>query len=232
MKKSGFTLIELSIVLIIVSLIISGVIVGSSLIEANRIRNLISSFNNYQSAINVFRTKYDSLPGDMNNATQFFTSSSLTINNGNGDGKITWGDTGTQKENLYAWQHLALAGIIKGTYTGTSSTPYFNLGVNIPEIRNLNAGFDFAYNNKNILSIGSPNGAYTSATTAQLLNGPILTTNIAYGIDNKMDDGNPSTGNIITKFGNNITSGCISSDGLSYIFSDNTVSCISWYLFY
>ena len=56
--KSGFTLIELSILLVIVGLIVGGVLVGRDLIPAAGIRAQISQIEKYQSAVNAFRREY------------------------------------------------------------------------------------------------------------------------------------------------------------------------------
>ena len=57
-KSAGFTLIELSIVLVIIGLIIGGVLVGRDLIAAAQVRAQISQIEKYQTAVNTFRGKY------------------------------------------------------------------------------------------------------------------------------------------------------------------------------
>jgi prepilin-type N-terminal cleavage/methylation domain-containing protein len=64
--RSGFTLIELSIVLVIIGLIAGGVLVGRDLIEAARIRQQITEIEQFKTAVNTFRIKYNGLPGDLN----------------------------------------------------------------------------------------------------------------------------------------------------------------------
>ena len=64
-RKSGFTLIELSIVLVIIGLIIGGVLVGQDLINAATIRAQISQIEKYNTAVRAFELKYGYLPGDM-----------------------------------------------------------------------------------------------------------------------------------------------------------------------
>ena len=89
--KNAFTLIELSIVLVIVGLITGGILVAQTLIHQAEIRNQIKQLQEYQTAYNVFKLKYSCVPGDCNNATTLFgTTDSFgnAINNGDGDGKI------------------------------------------------------------------------------------------------------------------------------------------------
>src|ERR1700735_2969244 len=63
--QRGFTLIELSIVLVIIGLIVGGVLVGQDLIRAADVRAQISQIEKYQTAVNTFRGKYGYLPGDI-----------------------------------------------------------------------------------------------------------------------------------------------------------------------
>lgn len=85
-KKQGFTLIELTMVLVIIGLIVGAVLVGQDLIYAAKVRKEISKAERFDATINTFRLKYNSLPGDMRNPEQFGLSASGT--GGDGDRKI------------------------------------------------------------------------------------------------------------------------------------------------
>lgn len=63
--QRGFTLIELSIVLVIIGLIVGGVLVGQDLIRAAAVRGQISQIEKYKTAANTFLGKYGYLPGDI-----------------------------------------------------------------------------------------------------------------------------------------------------------------------
>src|SRR3984885_3925644 len=63
--QACFTLIELSIVLVIIGLIVGGVLVGQDLIKAAEIRATVSQIEKYNTAANTFQTKYNALPGDV-----------------------------------------------------------------------------------------------------------------------------------------------------------------------
>ena len=63
--RSGFTLIELAIVLVIIGLLAGGVLVGQHLIKAAEIRATISQIERYNTATNTFKGKYGALPGDI-----------------------------------------------------------------------------------------------------------------------------------------------------------------------
>ncbi len=66
-KNFAFSLIELSIVLIIIGLLVAGVTGGASLIESAKIRRAITEFNNIKVGFNAFYTAKDRVPGDLNN---------------------------------------------------------------------------------------------------------------------------------------------------------------------
>jgi prepilin-type N-terminal cleavage/methylation domain-containing protein len=72
----GFTLIELSIVLVIIGLIVGGVLIGQDLIKAARMRSQVSQIEQYDATVNTFRGKYNAMPGDLRNAANFFNGTS------------------------------------------------------------------------------------------------------------------------------------------------------------
>src|SRR5271166_3486100 len=99
-KEKGFTLIELSIVLVIIGLIVGAILVGRDMIKAAEIRSTISQEEKYQASVNTFRLKYAALPGDMLStqavAFGFFSLASTiagTPGNQDGNGLIEGGQT-------------------------------------------------------------------------------------------------------------------------------------------
>jgi prepilin-type N-terminal cleavage/methylation domain-containing protein len=137
--KHGFSLIELSIVLVILGLLTGGILAGKSLIRASELRSVSTEYSRYVTAAHAFRDKYFALPGDMINASAVWgaldgndgtgsdcrgESSGLPTCNGNGDGQICPGaacSAATYEASLI-WKHLANAGMIEGSYTGNAAT--------------------------------------------------------------------------------------------------------------
>lgn len=140
--RHGFTLIELSIVLVIIGLIVGGVLVGRDLIKAAEIRAQIKLVEEFKTAANAFKLKYGYLPADIPPAQAaqlgFFTFTGtyagksrlapfgppygyLVYGYGNNNGRIDQGE-------LYLfWQHLSEAKLIAGTYGGsTGGVNYLN----------------------------------------------------------------------------------------------------------
>lgn len=86
-RTSGFTLIELSIVLVIIGLVIGGILVGQDLIKAAELRATISQKEKFDSAVNTFRNKFGGKPGDLSNFVYFsgqLTTGGMTGANGRG----------------------------------------------------------------------------------------------------------------------------------------------------
>ena len=131
--NSGFTLIEMAIVLVIVGLVVSGIVLGRSVIRQSEINSAISDEQKYAQAALNFQQKYGALPGDFATATSYWTASTtgcttypttaaVTCNgDGNGQIGITYGSsTPAEAEEVLFWQHLDLAQMIPGSYTASS----------------------------------------------------------------------------------------------------------------
>lgn len=132
-SRHGFSLVELSVVLVVIGLMVGGILGGRSLIKAAELREVIHEAETYQAALNTFVVRYEQYPGDMIDAQSFWgvahaTASTcraldkLTVNGTcNGDGDQEIGGTGTAKysEHYLFWHHLQYAGLIEGEYSGT-----------------------------------------------------------------------------------------------------------------
>lgn len=127
-RESGFTLIELSIVLVIIGLIVAGVLVGQDLIKAAEIRAEVSELQNLDAAANTFHNKYGSIPGDIVNGVNFFAAAdvaagatcALTVP-GNGSLEDCAGTTATlDGEPAAFWKQLADAALIPNQITDTN----------------------------------------------------------------------------------------------------------------
>src|ERR1700691_4635745 len=68
-SEKGFTLIELSIVLVIIGLIVGGILTGQDLIKAAEQRATLAQIEKYNTAVNTFRNKFGGIPGDLPAAT-------------------------------------------------------------------------------------------------------------------------------------------------------------------
>ncbi len=138
-EYQGFSLVELSVVLVILGLLTGGILTGKSLIRASELRAVVEEFDNYRAAVIMFEDKYYAFPGDIDNATDFWgiragttgsdaacwtaTSTSEATCNGNGDGFIRFQGGMNGVEVFLFWQHLANAGLIQeGQFAGRSAS--------------------------------------------------------------------------------------------------------------
>jgi len=112
-QQSGFTLIEIAIVLVIIGLLLGGVLKGQELITAARVRNLISNQDGIKAAYFGFLDRYRALPGDYGqaNAVANIPGCAACLG-GNANGQIAGAD-----EPQILWEHLSKAGFITGSYT-------------------------------------------------------------------------------------------------------------------
>lgn len=168
-SQRGFTLVELSIVLVILGLLVGGVLSGQSLIHAAELRAVGTEYRQYQTALGAFRDKYIALPGDLPNAVSFWgaaaggqargydaacaavttAATGTETCNGNGDGVIGYdgyiaSSVDSSYETFRVWQHLANAGLVEGTYSGVEYVPNTQpaqAGVNVPVSRIRDGGW-------------------------------------------------------------------------------------------
>ena len=63
-RQSGFTLIEIAIVLVIIGLLLGGILKGQELINSARVKNLGTDFRNIPLFIYGYQDKFKALPGD------------------------------------------------------------------------------------------------------------------------------------------------------------------------
>lgn len=180
-NREGFTLVELSIVLVIIGLIIGGVLTGQQIIQNARITNAVNGIQAFEAQFQTYAQNYGSLPGDDSGATTRFPSlaSGQTSVNGNGDGKVGTGSsfdtadtTGTTAESRLVWTHLRAAGLVKNQATdGQPANPFGGI-------------------------YGFQNGAFTSAFTTTALCLSKVPAGAAQAIDSKLDDGVSNAGTV------------------------------------
>lgn len=121
--RQGFTLIELSIVLIIIGLIVGGVLVTVDMIHAVKLQKQISQIQEYKAAMQTFEAKYSCVAGDCSDAVDFGLGTLADRHNGNGNGEIGtgriegcmrgWYQNSNMAETMNVFMHLQKAELIK-----------------------------------------------------------------------------------------------------------------------
>ncbi|MDX2144091.1 MAG: prepilin-type N-terminal cleavage/methylation domain-containing protein [Rhodospirillaceae bacterium] len=215
-RQKGFTLIEMSIVLIIIGLIIGGILKGQELIESSRQKNLITNIDAVRAAVSTFADRFSATPGDFSLA-----STRLNASTGNGGGNGEVGTTATsaaamdalvgtgataigatatnESESQLFWCHLTIANLIGNSSTNcAAAATTFGQGSPLPSAAYPNAGYTVAYgthetDSRRSLWLRVHRAAGTALTNAATR---AFSSKTMAEIDGKYDDGLPARGTI------------------------------------
>jgi prepilin-type N-terminal cleavage/methylation domain-containing protein len=177
-QQSGFTLVEIAIVLVIIGLLLGGVLKGQELITQAKIKNVANDLNGLTAAAYSYQDRYKRLAGDDPGAVRWSiipaaTATQTNIGNNALNGTYQ-SNTNTDESRLF-WADLRLAGFIAGpvdTLPNAASQP-------------LNAAGGI---------IGAQNGAF--GLPGLVICTGSLPAKIAQAIDSQFDDGDARTGNV------------------------------------
>lgn len=244
-NNNAFTLIELSVVIVIIGLIVAGIVAGQSLVLQAQLRNVVSEHSGLMQAIQSFRLQYNQFPGDINNAHDYWGSDcAADPDHCNGDNNKTIHyhlGLGVDNEGLRAMQHLVLAGLLEGSYTGVgvaSGSVVGGINAPVSKLREgsilIGARAHFitsaSIDNKNVRTIilfGKDRPSFHNTAA-------MFKVAEASSLDAKIDDGVPLTGQF---FGTNAGVGpnpCTNgSNGAlsSYRLDIDDVACIAFFVF-
>lgn len=235
----GFSLVELSIVLVIIGLIVGGVLVGQDMIRAAEIRSTIAQVEKYNTAVNTFRDKYANIPGDMlsTDATRFgFTArGGAATNRGDGDRLLEAPGSGLLlgTETGLFWRDLSQVALIDngfvtltdaGTGLGNGGTAIALAAMDqfLPQA-NIGQGHYIT-----VHSAGGRNYFQLSRVTAVSNAGVYtlenaMTPQTAFNIDDKLDDGNPTNGSVVATWSVSALNATLANAGGTLAFgADNT----------
>jgi prepilin-type N-terminal cleavage/methylation domain-containing protein len=180
-KQSGFTLVEIAIVLVIIGLLLGGILKGQELVQNARVRNVADQQSSIKAAYYAFQDRYRALPGDYKDASKNIPNVTKDPAKPEllGNGKIE------ADERAFAWWHLTGAGFLscsecaKGVAAGDAPS-----ASNSPT--NAYGGFLYIEFDKTYEG--------NSSETNNLKSGAQLPSNVLSEVDRKIDDGNPATG--------------------------------------
>lgn len=203
-SRAGFTLIELSIVLVIIGLIVGGVLVGRDLIYAARIRSQVTQLSKFNVAVNTFYGKYGTVPGDLlqRDVIKFgFTDYTYAYGDGNGivndnllvDDTTSWADEPVMFFSQLGDAKLTEAYTYRYPNPGMLTNPR-----SIPALK-LNEGagmLPVTFRGKTWMFLGVANIG-TATLYLPSFCSPALKPIEARDLDAKIDDGIPGTGNVL-----------------------------------
>lgn len=191
-RQSGFTLVEIAVVLVVIGLLLGGVLKGQELIASARVRNLADQQAGIQSAYYGFQDRYRAVAGDMRSdaATDAIGQDINKPDTGTSNGHLEDpGTAGNWDELNGAWEQLSKAGFIQGSYDGgTGSAPTAgNTDVSPVNVYSSPLVLAFAEADKFV------NG---SSQRLVLFMGQNVPVDIARELDVKLDDGKPESGTL------------------------------------
>ncbi len=183
-KQSGFTLVEIAIVLVIIGLLLGGVLKGQELINSAKVKNMIGDFRTTSTFVYAYQDRFRALPGDdLGAVAHVGAAAAATAIAGSavGDGRIngTWNSAVNTNESFLFWEQVRRAGLASGT-TDLASPDY------LP--RNADGGLLGITGDRVLTTDVFPGTFYVCSAGIQ--------GRIARQIDTTMDDGNTSTGTV------------------------------------
>ncbi|OIP10418.1 MAG: hypothetical protein AUK49_04105 [Betaproteobacteria bacterium CG2_30_68_42] len=191
-RQSGFTLVEIAIVLVIIGLLLGGILKGQELIVQARIKNVVNDMNGISAAVYSYQDRYRAIPGDDKGACSRWNNQTYA---GDGNGAVdpasaaaapcgSFSLSPLPKENTLFWQHLRLSGLIGGD-ASNADEPLNAVGGKIVVWKD-----PFA-------SPGTVVGFAVCATN--------LPAKVASAIDSQFDDGLPDKGSVRAVAGTDLT---------------------------
>lgn len=184
--QSGFTLIEIAIVLVIIGLLLGGILQGQELINSARVRNLANQNASIQSAYFGFISRYRQVPGDwiVAEASPALGVPTTALIGGNNNGRID----NTTVEASAVWAQLVRSQFLSGGFSPATVDPGSEAAYATNSVAPMNA-----FNSPLVMT---HNSGYTGTATDRLnLHiGRNIPVNIARELDVKVDDGLPNTG--------------------------------------
>lgn len=213
MNNKAFTLIELSVVIIIIGLIVAGIVAGQSLIKQIALKSITVENNKFSTAFNSFKLQHDYFPGDFPNAYDLWEASSGLADcddnstntgcNGDGDGLVSWNN-----ETFKIWEHLFLAGLYQKHYLGEPASPAYKYDTAMPRSKHTANKTSYFVGTAWYYNLGTHNAFVVMGLrdTETWPNVAALSAREAKAIDDKIDDGIPTNGKVASLDGDIATS--------------------------
>ena len=180
-KQTGFTLVEIAIVLVIIGLLLGGILKGQEMINQARIKNVVADFSGLSAAYYGYQDRYRAIPGDDSGAASRWTGA--VAGNGNGVVAGAYNSTTDTDESRKWWDHLRRAGFVAGSGYGQP----FNAATGMLGVQTGDTA--------GAAALGS-DASGTGGFSGLIICSANLPDKIAIAVDTQMDDGVPVTGTV------------------------------------
>jgi len=220
-KQSGFTLVEIAIVLVIIGLLLGGILKGQELITNAKVRNIADQQSALKAAYFAFQDRFRALPGDYRDAATNIPNSTNAPAANIGNAKIE------STETSYAWQHLTNAGFISCSQCSTN--PPNNAATADSSNSPVNAfggvlklEFD---DNYAFINAGGTASTGPANNTNNLKTGSQIPSNMLAEVDRKIDDGKPFTGSFRFSLDGGSTATCVDTSTKEWAIATPIATC-------
>ncbi|MET0155330.1 MAG: prepilin-type N-terminal cleavage/methylation domain-containing protein [Rickettsiales bacterium] len=215
--SSGFSLLEMAVSLTVIALIVAALTVTQQIKTRLELNRVIDDRARLEEALTSFSTQYSALPGDFWNAAAIFGADKTKGGNGN---SLLEKDAENGDETLLFWQHLQLAGLIEGTYDGTTDGQGGRMAASVPKAFYGAGTEDYWGDTENapyvVAERPSGGGAFSPAQ--------------AYDYDTRYDDQNPLAGTIRARDPEGEENACISVAGKYRLDNESDRACRLYFL--
>ena len=191
-QQSGFTLVEIAIVLVIIGLLLGGILKGQELINSAKVKAMVNDMKLVATQVYGYQDRFKAMAGDDPRASTNLagaanaTTPAASLANGRIEG--AWNSVTASDESFLFWQHVRFANLATGT-TAVGDAAYRPLNSENGNLGITSAAILTApttpFNGSFFVCQGNINGRF------------------ARQIDTTMDDGNPATGSVRIIVGNN-----------------------------
>ncbi len=186
-RQSGFTLIEIAIVLVIIGLLLGGVLKGQEMINSAKVKNIANDFRQIPVYIYGYQDRFRAIPGDdarvVANISGNLATTPAVSTVGNSVINGLWDSSTNTDESFLFWQHVRLAGLSAGPTNIADAT-------HIP--RNADGGIMGIQSNVGFVTITAP----TAMTGTYIICSDGILGKFVKQLDITLDDGEASTGSV------------------------------------
>ncbi len=228
-NKQGFTLVELSIVLVIIGLLIGGILVGQSLIRSTEMKRFVSEINQLTILAGNFKERFRYLPGDLRGSDYFATGCAGNYCDGNQNGGVL-----ASIEGNNFWLHLQLANMLEfkghgAIYSDDSESVGWGSFAN--SMKQLNAYYTVLGPESYLRAYGSVDNNYFTVGDYNVAS---FTIEELYAMETKYDDKIANAG-LIRGWRTSVLNYCTSSDYSAYqvgAYSDGERRCYAQFNYF
>ena len=188
-KQTGFTLVEIAIVLVIIGLLLGGILKGQEMIIQAKVKNSLTDFSGVSAAFYGYQDRYRAIPGDDAGAARWAGAPVSLPANGGGDRILTGlynPATPATDETAMWWDHLRRSGFVTGGSGVNNPINSFNGILGVQQGSGVNPP----------LAVLPTTAGGQDGFTNLMLCSSNLPDKVAIALDVQMDDGQPNNGGV------------------------------------